>query len=303
MRANIIVAACALLVGFLIGKSNWQNPPAPRETTPATSTTLDTTSPSGPLAEEQQPIAKEPEPASEDTETETPQTKPRPSTGAGPASAEQLLGSHIQKQDFEAIWQLAFDLIAAGHYEAVDRLYEQFADAFHGGSLDSPLWKAPDFYTGNLMREYADNEIAVLSYMGHLAQLENPGELLGDLRLEMFEGEAAPMLLGFHEGRNPELVAQWLPYYQERIENWQGTSFRNREIILTLGHIPVEESALLLQDILSWAGSAQRLDVVRALGRNGTAPARDTLMAISRDDPNPTLRRAATEALELLQQR
>ena len=306
MRANIIVAICALLVGILIGRNNWDGSGIHQDTNPAArmgSTSEDPPESTKTSARGQQQVANESIPSTDGLENETKRTAPRPSTGTGVASAEQVLESHIENQDFESIWQLAFDLIAAGHYEEVDRLYEQFADAFNGGTLDSPLWKAPDFYTGNLMREYADNEIAVLSYMGHLAQLDEPGELLADLRLELLEGETALMLLGFHEGRDPQLVAGWLPYYQDRIENWSGTSFRNREIILALGHIPVEESALLLMDILSWAGSAQRLDVVRALGRNGTAPAIDTLMTISREDPNPTLRRAATEALELLPRR
>ncbi|RTZ90265.1 MAG: hypothetical protein DSY81_04915 [Bacillota bacterium] len=227
-------------------------------------------------------------------------TEPRPGSGIGPANAQGVLEQAIEEQDLETIWQLAFDLIAGGHFSEVDRLYEQFADAFNGGDLDSPLWKSPDFYSGNLMREYADNEIAVLDYLGHLAQLETPGELLADLRKELFEGEAAPLILGFHEGRDPQLVAGWLPYYRQRIATWSGDSFRDREIILSLGHIPVAESALMLTELFDWTTSSQRLDVVRALGRNGTAPALDTLRNIAADDPNPVLRRAASEALVLL---
>ena len=230
----------------------------------------------------------------------SPRTEPRPGSDVGPENAQGVLERAIEEQDLEAIWQLAFDLIAGGHFSEVDRLYEQFADAFNGGDLDSPLWKSPDFYSGNLMREYADNEIAVLDYLGHLAQLEAPGELLADLRKELFEGEAAPMILGFHEGRDPQLVAGWLPYYRQRIATWSGDSFRDREIILSLGHIPVAESALMLTELFDWATSSQRLDVVRALGRNGTAPARETLGKIAADDPNPVLRRAASEALILL---
>ncbi|MDE0958988.1 MAG: HEAT repeat domain-containing protein [Planctomycetota bacterium] len=227
-------------------------------------------------------------------------TEPRPGSGIGPAKAQGVLEQAIEEQDLETIWQLAFDLIAGGHFSEVDRLYEQFADAFNGGDLDSPLWKSPDFYSGNLMREYADNEIAVLDYLGHLAQLETPGELLADLRKELFEGEAAPLILGYHEGRDPQLVAGWLPYYRQRIATWSGDSFRDREIILALGHIPVAESALMLTELFDWTTSSQRLDVVRALGRNGTAPALDTLRNIAADDPNPVLRRAASEALVLL---
>jgi len=230
----------------------------------------------------------------------TQRTEPRPGSGVGPATAQGVLERAIERQDLETIWQLAFDLIAGGHFSEVDRLYEHFADAFNGGDLDSPLWKSPDLYSGNLMREYADNEIAVLSYLGHLAQLEAPGELLADLRQELFEGEAAPLILGFHEGRDPQLVAGWLPYYRKRIATWSGDSFRDREIILALGHIPVAESALMLTELFDWATSSQRLDVVRALGRNGTAPAVDTLRGIATDDPNPVLRRAAREALILL---
>jgi len=227
-------------------------------------------------------------------------TEPRPGSGIGPANAQGVLERAIEQQDLETIWQLAFDLIAGGHFSEVDRLYEQFADAFNGGDLDSPLWKSPDFYSGNLMREYADNEIAVLDYLGHLAQLETPGELLADLRKELFEGEAAPLILGYHEGRDPQLVAGWLPYYRQRIATWSGDSFRDREIILSLGHIPVAESALMLAELFDWTTSSQRLDVVRALGRNGTAPALDALRNIAADDPNPVLRRAASEALVLL---
>lgn len=233
-------------------------------------------------------------------DTESQRTDPRPDSGVGPASAQRVLEQAIEEQDLEAIWQLAFDLIAGGHFSEVDRLYEQFADAFNGGDLDSPLWKSPDFYSGNLMREYADNEIAVLDYLGHLAQLETPGELLADLRKELFEGEAALLILGYHEGRDPQLVAGWLPYYRQRIATWSGDSFRDREIILALGHIPVAESARMLTELFDWTTSSQRLDVVRALGRNGTAPALDALRNIAADDPNPVLRRAAREALVLL---
>ncbi|MGE4619292.1 MAG: HEAT repeat domain-containing protein [Planctomycetota bacterium] len=237
----------------------------------------------------------------EDLAPQGPTTSPRPPSDVGSAAAKQLLEEAIESQNLEQIWQLAFDLIASGHYEEVDRLYELFADSFHGGKLDSPLWKAPDFYSGNLMREYADNETALLGYLGHLAQLENPTELLADLRLELLEGEAAPMLLGFHEGRNPELLGNWLPYYQMRLENWPTNSFRDREIILSLGYIPLEESALMLMDLLPWTGSSQRLDIVRALSRNATSPAIETLRAIALDDPNPVLRKAAEDALRLIE--
>ena len=91
------------------------------------------------------------------TQTSALQTSPRSPISTSATGAEQRLEASIEQQDFEAIWQLAFDLIASGHFEEVDRLYEKFADAFHGGDLNSPLWKTPDFYSGNLMREYADN--------------------------------------------------------------------------------------------------------------------------------------------------
>ena len=303
VHLHIIIVVVALLLGILIGRSTNTEPKTSQQSVSDLEGAIPTRSPEkiSPVAtEDQQRPSSTTSVAADEAPTGKLQTTPRPQTAASPASAEKHLEASIERQDFEAIWQLAFDLIATGHYEEVDRLYEKFADAFHGGKLDSPLWKTPDFYSGNLMREYADNEISVLSYLGHLAQLQQPGELLADLRLELLEGEAAPLLLGFHEGRNPEIVAGWLPYYQDRIENWSGTSFRNREIILALGHIPVEESALLLMEVFPWTGSSQRLDVVRALARNGTAPAIETLMTIAKDDPNPVLRRAAAEAIELL---
>lgn len=303
MKTHLVIAIVALLLGILVGRFIEVGKSTPSHP----SNNGEATTP-GKNSGEKPPQAETdpPEPWSESNTPDTTSppaildTMPRERSGVSTGAADQSLEAAIDQQNFEAIWQLAFDLIAAGHFEQVDRLYEIFADAFHGGNLDSPLWKAPDFYSGNLMREYADNEIALLEYLAHVAQLNQPGELLSDLRIELFEGEAAPMILGFHEGRNPEVVAGWLPYYQNRIENWQGTSFRNREIILALGHIPVEESALLLMDILPWAGSSQRLDVVRALARNGTAPAIEALIGISMDDANPVLRRAASEAIKLL---
>lgn len=301
MRVYVLVALVAFLSGLLVGQL--KNPMEHQESDFQSKQTAPGVTPEKSDKPETQTAIQPnntPNPEKDSSLETNVRTEARVQSRAHTSAAEQSLELAIEKQNLEAIWQLAFDLIANGRYDEVDRLYEKFADAFHGGNLDSPLWKSPDFYTGNLMREYADNEIAFLGYLGHLAQLKQPGELLADLRLELLEGEAAPLILGFHEGRNPEVVASWLPYYQDRIENWTSTSFRNREIILALGNIPVEESAFLLMEILPWAGSSQKLDVVRALARNGTAPAIETLINISRDDANPVLRRAASEAIKLL---
>ena len=136
MKTHLVIAIFALLFGILIGlfievEKSTQLPPSINQeaTTPGKTS----------VEKSRQTETGPPEPRSEPNPTDSTsppailETMPRERSGVSAGAAEQSLEAAIDQQNFEAIWQLAFDLIAAGHFEQVDRLYEKFADALTKG--------------------------------------------------------------------------------------------------------------------------------------------------------------------------
>ena len=304
MNKSYLPAMLFLLIGILVGRFTAFAPVLPKVdqgSQPLASAR--NSSGANPPAPETQPSAYQPIQPSADpplAEENKILSEPRIVSPVRSAGNLSLLEIAIEEQNLTAIWQLLFDLIAARHFTEVDLLYERFADAFNGGDLNSPFWMDGALFQGPLLREFADNEIAVLEYLVHLSRLDAPGELLGDLRKELLEEEAISTILGFNEGRAAALTNQLTPYYKDLVENWSSATFNNRSILLALGHIPTDDSAELLIEILPWIKSSLKLSLVRALGSNGTPAAIEALRQLADDDKNPTTRRAAQDALNLL---
>ena len=146
----------------------------------------------------------------------------------------------------------------------------------------------------------AENMNCAMEYAVHLSQLVNPPELLGDLREEVLMGEAAIDFLGLNDGHADHLIADLVPYYRERIENWNRTTWTNRSVIQSLGLIPTEESAILIADLKDWTSSNLKLELIQALANNGTPTAVMVMTEWLAEERNPRFKLAIEDALRLL---
>ena len=170
----------------------------------------------------------------------------------------------------------------------------------NGGTLNSPLWKGGAALKTTLLREVTQRYSECAEYLVHLAYLSPAPELLADFRLELLEGEAGTFVLGLNSGHVDGWVADLVPYYRERIENWNRSTFSNRHIVQSLGLIPTDESAILLADLLDWSASNMKLDIVQALANNRSPAAIDALEDLRLRDKNSRIILAVEDALKLL---
>ncbi|MDG1456109.1 MAG: hypothetical protein P8R38_07860 [Planctomycetota bacterium] len=208
--------------------------------------------------------------------------------------------NYSQNQDLLSILDVIFSLISTRRFSEADIAIIDTIDAMNGGALNSPLWKGGAALKTTLLREVTQRYTECAEYLVHLAYLSPAPELLADFRLELLEGEAGTFVLGLNSGHVDGWVADLIPYYRERIENWNRTTFSNRHIVQSLGLIPTEESAILLADLLDWSSSNMKLDIVQALVNNRSPLAIDTLEAILMREKNTRILLAVEDALKLL---
>jgi len=206
-----------------------------------------------------------------------------------------------EEQDLVGILQVLFSLIEQGRFAEADALIEFTIDGLNGGKLNSPLWKGAANVETMLLRHLQQNYHSSLKYVVYLTQMQNLPELLSDLREEVLTGSLGTLLIGLNDGSADNLVADLVPYYREKIENWDRSQFSNRDIIKSLGFIATEESALLLADLKDWAPSNMKLSLIQSLATNGTPVAIDFMNSWLQEERNPRFKLALEDALRLLQ--
>ena len=208
--------------------------------------------------------------------------------------------NYSQNQDLLSILDVIFSLISTRRFSEADIAIIDTIDAMNGGTLNSPLWKGGAALKTTLLREVTQRYSECAEYLVHLAYLSPAPELLADFRLELLEGEAGTFVLGLNSGHVDGWVADLVPYYRERIENWNRSTFSNRHIVQSLGLIPTDESAILLADLLDWSASNMKLDIVQALANNRSPAAIDALEDLRLRDKNSRIILAVEDALKLL---
>ena len=208
--------------------------------------------------------------------------------------------NYSQNQDLLSILDVIFSLISTRRFSEADIAIIDTIDAMNGGTLNSPLWKGGAALKTTLLREVTQRYSECAEYLVHLADLSPAPELLADFRLELLEGEAGTFVLGLNSGHVDGWVADLVPYYRERIENWNRSTFSNRHIVQSLGLIPTDESAILLADLLDWSASNMKLDIVQALANNRSPAAIDALEDLRLRDKNSRIILAVEDALKLL---
>ena len=208
--------------------------------------------------------------------------------------------NYSQNQDLLSILDVIFSLISTRRFSEADIAIIDTIDAMNGGTLNSPLWKGGAALKTTLLREVTQRCSVCAEYLVHLADLSPAPELLADFRLELLEGEAGTFVLGLNSGHVDGWVADLVPYYRERIENWNRSTFSNRHIVQSLGLIPTDESAILLADLLDWSASNMKLDIVQALANNRSPAAIDALEDLRLRDKNSRIILAVEDALKLL---
>ncbi len=221
-------------------------------------------------------------------------------------SPDEILHSFLsmeENQDLVGIVDLILGLIQQRRFSEADELIESTLSGLNGGKLNSPLWKNSPSIPFMLIRfcNSPNDYHAALEYTIHLSQLQNPPELLGDIREESLIGGLSVALLGLNDGSADHLVADLVPYYREQIENPSRSSVANRSVIQALGMIPTDESALLIADFKDWASGKHELELIQALAMNGTATAIEIMESWLTDENNPRFKLALEDALRLLE--
>ena len=110
------------------------------------------------------------------------------------------------------------------------------------------------------------------------------------------------MFLGLNDGSADDLTADLIPYYRDRIENWDRTTWTNRSVIHSLGLIPTDESAILIADLKDWTSSNLKLELIQALANNGSSIAVEVMTTWLAEERNPRFKLALEDALRLLGQ-
>ena len=209
-----------------------------------------------------------------------------------------------EEQNLVGIVDLILALIHQRRFPEVDQLMESTLEGLNGGKLNSPLWKNSSNPSFMVIRycQNTENLRSVMEYALYLSKLNTPPELLADLREEVLLGEIATMFLGINDGSADDLTADLIPYYRDRIENWDRTIWTNRSVIHSLGLIPTEESAILIADLKDWTSSNLKLELIQALANNGSTIAMEVMTTWLAEERNPRFKLALEDALRLLGQ-
>ena len=209
-----------------------------------------------------------------------------------------------EEQNLVGIVDLILALIHQRRFPEVDQLMESTLEGLNGGKLNSPLWKNSSNPSFMVIRycQNTENLRSVMEYALYLSKLNTPPELLADLREEVLLGEIATMFLGLNDGSADDLTADLIPYYRDRIENWDRTIWTNRSVIHSLGLIPTEESAILIADLKDWTSSNLKLELIQALANNGSTIAMEVMTTWLAEERNPRFKLALEDALRLLGQ-
>lgn len=209
-----------------------------------------------------------------------------------------------EEQNLVGIVDLILALIHQRRFPEVDQLMESTLEGLNGGKLNSPLWKNSSNPSFMVIRycQNTENLRSVMEYALYLSKLNTPPELLADLREEVLLGDIATTFLGLNDGSADDLTADLIPYYRDRIENWDRTIWTNRSVIHSLGLIPTEESAILIADLKDWTSSNLKLELIQALANNGSTIAVEVMTTWLAEERNPRFKLALEDALRLLGQ-
>lgn len=209
-----------------------------------------------------------------------------------------------EDQNLVGIVDLILALIHQRRFSEADQMMESTLEGLNGGKLNSPLWKNSSNPSFMVIRycQNTENLRSVMEYALYLSRLGSPPELLADLREEVLMGDIATTFLGLNDGSADDLTADLIPYYRDRIENWDRTTWTNRSVIHSLGLIPTEESAILIADLKDWTSSNLKLELIQALANNGSSIAVEVMTTWLAEERNPRFKLALEDALRLLGQ-
>ena len=219
----------------------------------------------------------------------------------------QLQDSYLlleEEQNLVGIVDLILALIHQRRFPEANQLMESALEGLNGGKLNSPLWKNSSNPSFMVIRycQNTENLRSVMQYVLYLSKLNTLPELLADLREEVLLGDTATMFLGLNDGSADDLTADLVPYYRDRIENWDRTTWTNRSVIHSLGLIPTDESAILIADLKDWTSSNLKLELIQALANNGSTVAVEVMATWLSEERNPRFKLALEDALRLLGQ-
>ena len=298
----LISLFAGLLAGYWIGMGSVDKPAGNSPEKPGRPSSQPVLSSAAP-SKEHEPSADLSESLQESAANQDPDTEfvPLPLSLPG----RNLTDSYLlleEDQNLVGIIDLILALVQQKRFAEADALIESTLEGLNGGKLNSPLWKnsvSPSFMILRFCQN-PQNYLAAVEYAVHLSQLNPSPELLTDIRDEILMGETATQFLGLNDGIADHVVGDLVPYYRERIENWNRTTWTNRPVIQNLGLIPTDESAFLMADLREWSSSNLELELIQGLANNGTPTAIEVMVAWLAEARNPRFILALKDALRLL---
>ena len=190
--------------------------------------------------------------------------------------ADSVFEAAVEGYDPEALIQLMADLLRFGE-EGYEKLIEIFAELEHeegnSSAFEEILATLGEAYVGRIFRMLADHHDEVLRFGLYVLRRDAsslPGPL-AEFRSDFHH--FAPLLIGLHDDRNPELeletVAVFREYYFGEATRALSSNPRTVNAIRALGQIHLDESTELLLELLGRAPPALLDPLITTLGLQG----------------------------------
>jgi RNA polymerase sigma-70 factor (ECF subfamily) len=195
------------------------------------------------------PPAAAPEPPEAPAET-TPERRRELAEIAALEEADQLAAEFLARGDIQGLWLLAAQLLGKGP-EGFAKVVElsRLLDGKEAREV-MRLWHE-DTMAGSFLRTLASHDEELLRF-GLYLNGRNVDELPGFMReiRKEFAKDFGPMLLGFYEGADPEILGGYLEQYKADLTVAPQDPNRMSKIVRALGQIPTPEAADAILGVL-----------------------------------------------------
>lgn len=241
----------------------------------------------------------------EKAEAPEPKRKPgQPYLLSSIEDADRLAAEILAKGDIEALWLLGADLLALGTpgYEKIVELLAELGKDNERFEHIGQLWNRPEMFIGPFLRAVATHDEDLLKFglfLGSKTAEELPPPLR-DMRREL-DDELGPILLGFYDGGDPEILDGYTEWYRGQIDAKVAAGEDVDDEIQGLGQIPTPAAERIILDILPRTEGRAREAAVRALAWRRSEAAVPILQSLLETTQDARLRALLGAALRYLQ--
>lgn len=223
-----------------------------------------------------------------------------PYTLASVDEADAIYDEAVERTDFEALWKLGAVLLGMGEpgYEKLIALLSRFNQDMEN-SESARRWMNSEMLAGRFLRDFAAHHEEFLRFSLYVNSRDPQSlpEPLRELRREL-QGELGGILLGFHDGGDPEIDAGFLRMYEDVLrEEAAAKPHEVRRAVRALAQLRGDAATDLLIEVAARVPIENLADVVLALGFQGNPRAVPALQALRENVDNPKVIEAIDAAL------